>query len=330
EGIYLAIGFIAVGAGMASTNLFAEIGKEYSGKSRNIESGMTLYYAMTNLGAYIGIFIAVIYADYKTGFCLMAILSAGSLISYVLIPKETVNFGSAVLEEKTKKERPITLSGIGISATIVIGIGAIIYWNCFEYVGGELTLALHTLNNFSGIQDVNISILYTNTNAFVVIISGTILTFLYLNKKFSPFIKAGIGLIMFAIALVCFSFLIQSDVNIFTVIILSQILFSISEILIAPTLLSFYVKKIPKNRLAFAIGIGSVVTMLAMKIVSNMQNYSSEATSNFLLYSVPVIILLVAIGVPFLFFDKLFAEKEPTPEEGSGYDDEFDFNDDIV
>ena len=189
SGIYISAGLLALGSGMANVNMFSEISKEYSGKDNDIESGMTLLYVFTNLGAFLGICLSSVYESYQTTIILMAIIALFSLISYLLIPQESQGFHLAEEKVLDQKEGPNRMTGVGVAALFVMGIASLIYWSCFEYLGGTMTIHIYEMGKRITNPEINATSLFLDTNSVTIVISGIILALVLVKKRFTPFTK---------------------------------------------------------------------------------------------------------------------------------------------
>lgn len=232
-------GALAFGSGFVKPNLYALFGQLY-GRSKLLDSSMTMSYVAVNLGAFIGVwFISLAHEGngFQYAFALSAVLLAAAF-GLVLIAKPAVQ--NEVREPEKSNYSPVFIPIIIIAAIIA----SLLFWVNFDAIGWHLMTFEYESEAFTNL-DQNF---YTGLNFPVILITGIVLALLYSFKQVSTSLQFTIGFLVAALSFYVL-FGLEDKFNaesqsLVSTLILYYVLQSVVEILIQPITLAFIVRKV--------------------------------------------------------------------------------------
>ncbi len=253
-GLYLGLFLVVLGSGFFTPNILSNFGKSYLNKTKLLDSGFTIFYLAINLGSFLGISLIGYSGEkfgYNIGFVISGILMLLSIVP-IIISKE---FNS---EEFEKGETSISKRILNILiAFIVVGV----FWGIYEISNIRI---FDLQMQFSEISAWNISksLWQTIGSIFTLPISLVAIilwTFFYSSQFFKLMVGFIFGAISFGVLFVIPE--IPTENHTITYLI-SLVFLGISEIHIAPIILSISTKYANPKYLAILMSLAFLPTRL--------------------------------------------------------------------
>lgn len=256
--VYIGTTLISLGCGFYTPNILSQFGKSYLDRPKLLDSGFTIFYLAINFGAFLGMITTSLFEEnYTNAF----IISSGFfLISTIMMyfSKEISN----LIDYKNKKELGIRVITI-ITVMVLIGI----FWGVYDFIGTHKYLFqsdyYSTLNSeflfkfreaYDSIFSIGISVFFIFLWSFIFIKQHWKLIFGFIIAALS----IGILLLIPEVPAEEFKF----------VFIVSALLLTIAELLIAPTILSVLTKYASPKYLAIIMSLMFISTGLFIKLFS--------------------------------------------------------------
>ncbi|RSK50673.1 peptide MFS transporter [Bacillus canaveralius] len=127
--LFVSMALIVIGTGLLKPNVSSVVGDLYSDEDTRRDAGFSIFYMGINLGGFLAPLIVGTVGqqyNYHLGFSLAAIGMMLGLITFVLTKKKNLGLaGTHVPNPLTKEERKKVFGIIGISAVIIIILGAV-------------------------------------------------------------------------------------------------------------------------------------------------------------------------------------------------------------
>ncbi|PWG04221.1 POT-type proton-dependent oligopeptide transporter [Polaribacter aquimarinus] len=253
-GLYLGLFLVVLGSGFFTPNILSNFGKSYLNKTKLLDSGFTIFYLAINLGSFLGISLIGYSGEkfaYNIGFVISGILMLLSIVP-IIISKE---FNS---EEFEKGETSISKRILNILIVfIVVGV----FWGIYEISNIRI---FDLQMQFSEISAWNISksLWQTIGSIFTLPISLVAIilwTFFYSSQFFKLMVGFIFGAISFGVLFVIPE--IPTENHTITYLI-SLVFLGISEIHIAPIILSISTKYANPKYLAILMSLAFLPTRL--------------------------------------------------------------------
>lgn len=291
EGLYTGLALVLLGGGFYSPNLLSQYGKLYHHKPKLLDSGFSILYLAINFGAFIGP-ITIGYlgenVDWSAGFITAGIIMLISIL-FPLFSKETTQV------EKIGKY--IQANYKVILVLVVITLSGI-FWTIYDlsYVGIkdiELRLSEYSTMN------IPISSWSSIMPAFSIPI-GIVLAILWTIYYSKSIVKLSIGFFFGAISFGLLILIpdIPNDSYIILFII-SNIFLSLSELYIAPIVLSILTKYSNPKYLAILMSVAFIPIRLFSFILTFLhlrEGFYEEPTSILIISAITLLFISIALA----------------------------------
>ncbi|MDD3458494.1 MAG: MFS transporter [Weeksellaceae bacterium] len=255
-GLYLGLFLIALGSGFFTPNLISNFGKLYLNKTKLLDSGFTIFYLATNLGAFLGVLL-IWYLKDKFGFN-AGFIVAGLLMLISLIP-------IFLSKEKHFEETENKRGGLN-KRILIIGMAFILValfrgFNDLSYIRTtDLQLQFKELSNFVFPE------YFWQVNDTIFLLPISIIAIFLWNKFYSnQFFKIMLGFIFGAIAIGILLLIpeVPTEQSLI-VFILSLLFFGIAEVHIVPVIYSILTKYSNPKYLAILVSLKFLPTALIL------------------------------------------------------------------
>ncbi|WP_300567916.1 MFS transporter [Flavobacterium sp.] len=294
-GLYIGLGLILLGSGLYSSNILSQFGKLYLNKKMLIDSGFSIFYLVTSLGAMIGGFAimhVLEFTNYQFGFIFGGILMLLSvLICYFIKEKkeadETINY------KIDFDKRLLTI----LAFILIIAV----YWGVYDYSSNGFVYLDYQFSESYAMSRWIPNLFTTFSIAFLLpfgIIASIIWAFWY-NSQLT---KITTGFVLGAIALLILLFIPEplgdSSVLIF---IFSMFLLNLAEIHIAPILYSILTVNSNPKYLATIISLSFIPIRIFSYLISPFIKNSTGGLFSIMLgaiiLSIIAAVLIIAMMV---------------------------------
>ncbi|MBB6682263.1 MFS transporter [Aequorivita sp. 609] len=287
-GLYLGLFLIVIGNGFYTPNIISNFGKSYLNNKKQLDSGFSIFYLATNLGAFLGTLLIGLIGEkygYNYAFIIGGLLMLSSLIP-ILRTKEKV------VEKEFKHDLTIKKRILNISIVLMV-VG--LFWAIYE-------ISYYRIIDLQvQFRDVITIEIFKNDwhsiNSLLILPIGIIAIIGWTYFYTSQFFKLILGFIFGAISLI----VLMSIPDVFTekhmVLYLLSILFmGISEIHIAPILYSTLTKYSNPKYLAILISLAFIPTSM---LIFSTRFFNDRFYDNpiFGLKLGVTIMIIVAIGL---------------------------------
>ena len=261
NGLYGGLFLISLGSGLFTTNLHSNFGKLYLEKLQLSDAGFTIMYLSTNLGSFLGILLLGYLSEkhgYNVGFLVAGFLTILSIVPILFIKEEASHSFLNKNQISFKKSLIIILATFSI-----VGL----FWLFYELA---LVRNSDLIFQFSEISALNISrYLWNSLSAiFILPISLSAIlawTFFYIKQTY----KLTFGFLFAVISIGSLLFIPENPKEIHVYFFISSLLlFSFSEILIAPAVQSTLVKYGNPKYLAILMSLISIPIRLFSLLLS--------------------------------------------------------------
>ncbi|WP_139856382.1 MFS transporter [Aequorivita sinensis] len=253
-GLYLGLFLIVIGNGFYTSNIISNFGKSYLNNKKQLDSGFSIFYLATNLGAFLGTLLIGLIGEkygYNYAFIIGGLLMLSSLIP-ILRTKEKV------VEKEFKHDLTIKKRIINISIVLMV-VG--LFWAIYEisyYRIIDLQVQFRDVITIEMFKND-----WHSINSLLILPIGIIAIIGWTYFYTSQFFKLILGFIFGAISLI----VLMSIPDVFTekhmILYLLSILFmGISEIHIAPILYSTLTKYSNPKYLAILISLAFIPTSM--------------------------------------------------------------------
>ncbi|RZJ28321.1 MAG: hypothetical protein EOO48_10090 [Flavobacterium sp.] len=247
--VYTGLTAIAVGSGLFTPNILANFGKTYLSKMKLADGGFTVFYVSINFGALIGTSLITLLAlqNHVFGFCIAGFLM---LLSTVMTAfTKTITAEVTTTAAVSKRAEKVAF------AIIVLGI----FWAIYSYAGDGIFLLVSEIG-----RNMTRSSLLESFSSLFVIVTGTAAILVWSAFYLQTIWKWALGFGFAAVAFGIF-FSLTGSVSGFAVpgYALATFIFSIAEMLIAPSLYSVLLRNCNPKYLATLIAISGVPAFLA-------------------------------------------------------------------
>lgn len=230
--IWVGIGLVSLGSGLYIPNVLSNFGKLYLPRSRYMDSGYTLFYTATNVGAFVGIMLIGFLGDnnFVFGFIASGVLLSLSGLLLALAPKEKESEPEAEADHQTVGNsipNKIALIAIGL-------ILSTLFWGFYE-VGA--TFQHMSINRLASIWMDKLSIGFlSGLGTYSVMFFGVVGVIVWYITNVNRFVKISIGFVLGSVSFALLMFIPENSHIIHLVIfIVSIFLIGIAELMIAPT-----------------------------------------------------------------------------------------------
>lgn len=297
NGVYLGLGAVAFGTGLITPNIIARFVKEYLHRTRFLDSSMTAFFLLINVGGLLGTLVIAglnELAGYRIAF-----ICAGVLM---LINLVVVSFISHEGPIKTRKQASPPGSGLRF---ILLMVGLYFVYSFAEIIPlqqkSDIQLAVLT-NQSSTIAPVLVHTL----QAVLSFAFGILAALVWLYYSIHSFKKIGAGLILCGIGVA--SILFTSGVSFLSseqILIVSGVLAGAAEILIVPIIFSEIGQKGNPKYLAITFSIIFAIPILLNSLYEMMSpDWVQKADS-----TLSISIILMALGAVVIFLLQKRAKK---------------------
>ena len=301
--LYIGIGLVFFGSGVYGSNLFSMLGRYFRKKEKVLDSGMTVYYTLINVGAFIGTMLIGLLGEnnFHLGF-----IAAGVLMVISSVMLFFVKDSKPRTEEHdiTKKNLPKSLAMVFLAMAATA-----IFWLVYEIAGSDVFSKTYELREFS--ESGFLRNIWQSINPIIVLLAGIILSILWYFIRFNRILKIGIGFLIGAAAYLILLTIPEGYSGLgIAIFLISALLLGFAEILFAPTAMSLLTKYTNPKYLAIVFAL----FMLPVRILSVIYGLFSEHiynTPNLGLIIGGIILFILAIGL--VIYALVF--KESTPEE---------------
>lgn len=287
-GLYLGLFLIVIGNGFYTPNIISNFGKSYLNNKKQLDSGFSIFYLATNLGAFLGTLLIGLIGEkygYNYAFIIGGLLMLSSLIP-ILITKEKV------VEKEFKHDLTIKKRILNISIVLMV-VG--LFWAIYEISYYRIIDLQVQFKDAITIEMFKNDWHSINSLLILPICIIAIIGWTYFYT--SQFFKLILGFIFGAISLI----VLMSIPDVFTekhmVLYLLSILFmGISEIHIAPILYSTLTKYSNPKYLAILISLAFIPTSM---LIFSTGFFNDRFYDNpiFGLKLGVIIMIIVAIGL---------------------------------
>lgn len=258
-GVYIGFSLIILGSGLFTPNIISSVGKNYLQKPKLLDSGFMFFYFIVNLSTFLGIFLLGFISEkygYYIGFSLAGTLSLLSIFPLIINKKERINF------DFFKK---ITLSEKALKILITL-FTVIVFWAIYSLMGfsiHEIHVKLSTLESLN-LETSQFSSLTLGISLPLFILFALAYCFIYNSQLMKLLIGAIFGVLAFGVIL----FIPENVEQHHFILFMTYILFlAISEIHIAPVILSVLTKFGNPKYLAILVSLCLVVTRLGTNLI---------------------------------------------------------------
>ncbi|CAL2074718.1 MFS transporter [Tenacibaculum sp. 190524A05c] len=234
-GLYSGLFLISIGSGFFTTNLHSNFGKLYLEKLQLSDAGFTILYLSSNLGSFFGILLLGYLGEkygYSIGFLATGFLTLLSIAPLLFIKEKSIH--DKIIDNKISFKKRLQTIFITFS---VVGL----FWLFYELASVRNS---DLIFQFSEISALNISRYLWNSLSAIFILPISLIaillwTFFYINQ----ISKLTLGLLFAILSLGILLFIPEIPLKEHVYIYIgSLLLFSISEILIAPVVQSTLTK----------------------------------------------------------------------------------------
>ncbi|SEC25896.1 proton-dependent oligopeptide transporter, POT family [Tenacibaculum sp. MAR_2009_124] len=254
-GLYTGLFFVIVGSGFFTPNITSNFGKLYLKRTRLLDSGFTLLYSATNIGAFLGILVLGYLGEkygYNIGFAFAGILMLISLIP-ILSSKEVILENDQKCEEFPLGKRVFSI----LVTCIIVGL----FWGLYQMSNiriFDLQLQLRELST----SDIP-SYFWESINSVFVLPISLIMYVLWTYFYSSQFFKLLLGFVFGATSLGILYLIPEAPTEEHTITYLVSIIFlGIAEVHIAPIIHSVLTKYSNPKYLAILISLSFLPTRL--------------------------------------------------------------------
>ncbi|NNJ81418.1 MAG: MFS transporter [Flavobacteriaceae bacterium] len=302
--LYIGIGMVFFGSGIYGSNLFSMIGRYFRKREKILDSGMTVYYTVINVGAFIGTMVIGYLGEnnFHLGFIAAGILMVISSVM-LFFTKDT----KTPIEEHdiTKKNLPKSVVMVFMAMAITA-----IFWLVYEIAGSDVFSKSYELRELSGSGFLRN--IWQSINPVIVLLAGILLSVVWYFIRSNRILKLGIGFLLGATSY--FILLTMPEGYSWlgvAVFLISALLLGFAEILFAPTTLSLLSKYTNPKYLAIIFAL----YMLPTRILSAIYGLFSENiynTPNLGLIIGGIILFILAVGLVIyaLVFKESITEKK--------------------
>jgi len=287
-GLYIGLGLVFLGSGFYSTNLWAQFGKCYAANTKRLDAGFTMLYTATNIGAVIGILTIGYLGDMNIvyGFGFAGVLMLFSIIMAVL-SKDRVEVAL------DKKPSPMSIRVLYIFIAVLL---VAIFWGFFE-------MSAYGMFDISGqiYENANLGMermTWGSIGQWITLPLGLIAivawTFFYANQ----FVKIAVGFILAGISLGILLLIPEDpEASSIPIFLISLLLFSLAEILVAPIVYSILTKFTNPKYLAIVIALAVVPTTIMLKLVGLFSEFLYDRPPSVSITLSAVIYGVIGIGI---------------------------------
>jgi len=259
SGLYLGLFLIVFGNGLYTPNIISNFGKSYLNKTKLLDSGFTILYFATNLGAFLGVLLIGYFGDsfgFSIGFTVSGVLMLLSIVP-ILISKEQI--------EEVKDKCKFSI-GNKVLNILIAPIVVSVFWAIYEIVN----IRIYDLQiQFSEIITIGISksMWQSFSTAFILplgLLVSILWTYFYSNQYFKLFVGFVFGIISLGLL-----FLIPKVPTAQHTILclLSLFLLGVAEIHVAPIIHSIVTKYSNPKYLAIIISLAYIPTRLFSALI---------------------------------------------------------------
>jgi proton-dependent oligopeptide transporter, POT family len=294
--LYIGIALITLGGGLFNPNIASNFGKSYLNKSKLLDSGFSIFYLATNVGAALGV-IVIGYSgekyDWSIGFIAAGILMILSIIPILFTNKEYV------FTKKTELRKNDT-----ILINIILCIFLVsLFWGIY---GISSIRIIDIQNELSTLSALPISkTIITSINPMLIIPLSILMIILWTLYYSTQFKKLVIGY-LFGTASYIILYLIPSEVNEQSIYLylLAILFFSISEVYLAPVVQSIVTQYANPNYLAIIMSLVFIPNRILAFLIGlfNEQLYNSPINA-IQIATILMVVISFALVI-FLFFNR--------------------------
>lgn len=299
-GLYLGLFLVVIGNGFYTPNIIANFGKLYLNKTKQLDSGFTIFYLAMNIGAFLGTFLIGVIGEnygYNYGFILAGILMLFSLIP-LRITKEKI------VEKDLRHYLSINKRILNISIALIV---VALFWVINEILYYRIWDLQFQLKEIFSLEITKKS--WESINSIFILPIGIIAIIVWTYFYSTQFFKLMMGLIFGAISIGILLLIPEVLTEKHTVLYLLSILFmGISEVHIVPILQSVLTKYSNPKYLAILISLAFIPTSLFIFSLSSFNDKFYENPTLGLKLGI-IAMIIAAIG---LFGYIVWNKKTPT------------------
>lgn len=257
--LFYALIIIAFGFGLITPSIFGLLARSYSGQPAKLSGVFTLNYLVINLGAFFApiVFGFILYPiGSSVAFYTLAALGSGlAFLLYYL--RNLVSQHSNANEYIEGKSAPFKWQGASLVLLLVL--------LSFSY-----DVSYDAMSNFiwqTKLERVGISLVLQTTNVVTVLLIGTLFTICWFKYTANNWTKLSVGVLLYALSWQYIGYLISSvsNDNMLSYFVASEVVFTISELLILPVLFALIAeyspKKIAATSYALVVSISALVNL---------------------------------------------------------------------
>ncbi len=253
-GLYAGWILLVIGSGLYGPNILSNFGKTYLSKTKLLDAGFTIFYFAVNLGAFLGVLLIGLVGDkygWNAGFITAGIIMLASVT--LLLFSEEKKHSQSVKNALSMNRRVAHIS----IAVVCLGV----FWAIYEipsFRGAEIISELREISAWGIPKD-----LWTSMNVIFLLTTSILLIILWTKFYSSPFFKLMIGFILGTLSFAVLLLIPEIPTEEHTALYLISILFlAISEIHIAPIILSVLTQYSNPKYLAILISLAFLPTRL--------------------------------------------------------------------
>ncbi len=175
EAVYAGLSFIAIGSGLYTINLKALYGKNYLDRIKLLDSGLTMFYLVINIGAFIGT-AGLAYIGEKYGYNYAFILTGISMIIAMVIIYFIKDESSFKIKQYTTQQKPNN------SKIVVAILFSVLFWASMDISNFNV---IDLKNNFGELLSKFLFLSYE----FFLLIPFGLIAFLVWTYRYSVQVK---------------------------------------------------------------------------------------------------------------------------------------------
>ncbi|GAB5399700.1 MAG: peptide MFS transporter [Aureisphaera sp.] len=265
--LYLGMGFIGLGGGFFTPNLFSEFGKSIVHKEKLLDGRHTLFYMSINAGSFIGVLLLGYLGEllsYKIAFIMSGLLAIAAIAILYFIPS------------KSNDLHPMKTKGLfqnKLKNLLAISLISGIFWALYELGSGDL----HFVSFQIGEQyDFLPKSILSSMGSLTSILFGVIAMFLWFVYYINRFIKLFLGFLSCAISFGMLFFVPPDSVLGVVVFFVALLFYGASEILISPTIQALINKMANPKYLATVFTVIFIPGRLFFFLAGKFAEYSAD------------------------------------------------------
>ncbi len=290
---------ITIGCGLFSPNIFSAYCKKYLRKPELMDSGLSIFYTVVNIGAVLGTFIiGLSRSNFAIGFGICSFILLAAMVLAFFIEKPEQEEIPVDVEKKQNISVPYVLIAIMLSG---------IFWFMVDYANNGI---VYLETNFMDTYSQRFNVIWSAFNGVFITISGVVGCIIWSFFDYSKLLKIIIGFFMTAIAYAVLVIVPHTPSGFVAILMMfSAFIFSIAEIHVGPVFYSIIARYSNPKYLAIMISLSFVPYRLFIFIYDL---FSNDPHLGFM----PLVIsalTIAAIGIALLIF-LLVKHKEKATE----------------